>query len=78
MDPSPPKTVAEAATLLGVKESFLRREALSRRVPCQRPHAKLLLFTVEDIAAIRALWVQPVAEKPDELTTPRSRKRSAA
>jgi hypothetical protein len=71
----PPLTPAQAAEALGCTERWLREQASARRVPHFRPHSKLLLFTVEDVAAIRELWAQPAETEPESLTTRRSRSR---
>ena len=62
----PLRTPAEAAQLLAVRESWLRRKASARAIPCTFL-GKHLRFTPADLAAIIAAAAQP----------PRTRARAA-
>jgi excisionase family DNA binding protein len=55
-------TPAEAAQLLKVRESWLRRRAAARQVPCTFL-GKHLRFSADDITAIIAAGTQPVTNR---------------
>lgn len=57
-------TPAQAAALLAVKESWLRRKAGQRAIPCTFV-GKHLRFSTHDLRAITALGAQPVAAHRD-------------
>jgi excisionase family DNA binding protein len=66
-------TPAQAAALLAVKESWLRRKAGQRAIPCTFV-GKHLRFSAHDLRAITALGAQPVVARPD---ASRQRRRGA-
>lgn len=66
-------TPAQAAALLAVKESWLRRKAGQRAIPCTFV-GKHLRFSTHDLRAITALGAQPVAARRP---VPRQRRRGA-
>jgi excisionase family DNA binding protein len=57
-------TPAQAAALLAVKESWLRRKAGQRAIPCTFV-GKHLRFATHDLRAITALGAQPVVAHRD-------------
>jgi excisionase family DNA binding protein len=66
-------TPAQAAALLAVKESWLRRKAGQRAIPCTFL-GKHLRFSTHDLRAITALGSQPVIAHRD---ASRQRRRGA-
>lgn len=66
-------TPARAAALLAVKESWLRRKAGQRAIPCTFV-GKHLRFSTHDLRAITALGAQPVVAHRD---ASRQRRRGA-
>ncbi|MGD9527828.1 hypothetical protein [Pseudonocardia sp.] len=64
-EPAPPQlyTPAEAAGLLTVRESWLRRKAAARAVPCTFL-GKHLRFSAADLAAIAAAAARPALTGP--------------
>jgi excisionase family DNA binding protein len=66
-------TPAQAAALLAVKESWLRRKAGQRAIPCTFV-GKHLRFSTHDLRAITALGAQPVVAHRD---ASRQRRRGA-
>lgn len=74
---TPLKTAEEAAPLVGLSPRTLKNYAAAGKVQCTRPGGgKLIFFSDEDIAAIRAESVcKPV--KPALTVGGRSRRRAA-
>jgi excisionase family DNA binding protein len=62
-DQLPLRTPAEAAQLLAVPESWMRRKAAARAIPCTFL-GKHLLFSPADLAAIIAAAAQPPRTRP--------------
>lgn len=67
-------TPAQAATLLQVRESWLRRRAGERRVPCSFI-GKHLRFSRADLEAIVADAARPIRNSPDLRNRTGSRRR---
>ena len=67
-------TPAEAARLLKVRESWLRKKAAARQVPCTFL-GKHLRFSPTDLAAIVAAAAQPAGRRPRRRGAPTVRDR---
>lgn len=63
-------TPAQAAELLSIKESWLRRKAGQRSIPCTFL-GKHLRFSTRDLRAITALGAQPVLSRRTGSRRPR-------
>lgn len=61
------KTWNEAAAEIGMSVSWLKKQVTARLVPHQR-YGRVVRFTDEQIAAIRAQFAEPVAQLPSVLT----------